>query len=225
MRYLLALLLVSPASGQLIDDFDDPASVVSPAMENVFVRTENVGPLDALREIRLASIAANADATLTIGDGVMRADVGSLHAINPDIEPHFAAQMWYTFEPADFSSGNAFMFDFNSVVGQPDFVRIIIYDGSGHSFVAEYRPIPERGHTAVFPFDTFLRRNGQRWPINFETIQGADVSIYARRSHDPNHHWAVEIDRIYVATVPEPEGLFLFLFTLFWRRRTCERSC
>jgi tetratricopeptide (TPR) repeat protein len=233
MRWLslASLCLVSAAQGGVIviDDFVDPASTSSPAMDNIFVTTPHVGPLDATRQIRLASVAANPDARMTIGGGVLRVEFDAMNP-SPDIrfDPQAAAQFDYEFAPQDFTSGNAFLLDFNYVVGRPDRVRVFIFDDFlGLSYYAEL-PVPPHGrtftNTVAVPFDRFLRRDNVPHAINFGSIHTVWVDLLAQRSRDPNYQWMAGIDRLYVGTVPEPDGLCLLLLTPFLRRRTCEHS-
>jgi hypothetical protein len=228
MRWLAlaSLCLVSAARGGviIIDDFDDPANTVSPAMDNIFVTTPNVGRLDAERQIRLASFAADPDARMTIGDSSLRVE---FNAMNPRpgslFEPQGGAQFNYEFAPQNFTSGNAFLLDFNSVIGMPDHVQVLIFDDSRLSFYAE-SSVPEGRSIVAVPFARFVRRDNIPWPINFRSIREVRVDLIAKRSRDPDYRWSAEIDRLYVGSVPEPEGLCLLLFTPFVRRRTCAHS-
>ena len=226
----LLLCLVSSASADIIiDDFDDPAHTVSPAMDNVFVPTEHVGPLDAFREIRLASFAANPDATIDIVDGKFRSQVGDLHATGNGFRPQFASQIFYEFEPTDFTvHGDAFLFDFHSVSGSvlPERIRVLIFDDDARfSYYAEARPLPAGSYTAALPFADFIRRDGVPHDINFTKIWRIWPEFFANSNLTDysNHNWTIEVERVRVGTVPEPSGLCWFLFTVFLRRkRRCE---
>ena len=229
--FTAACFLVSSASADIIiDDFDDPAHSVSPAMDNVFVPTEHVGPLDAFREIRLSSFGADPDATMQIAGGQMRATVGDLHGTG-NLRPQFGAQLYYEFEPTDFSSGNAFLFDFKSVSGSvlPEAIRVLIFDDDPrYSYYAEFKPVPAGSYTAAIPFADFIRRDGVPHDINFTKIWRVWPDIYANQNlaDYSNHNWTIEVERIRVGTVPEPRRLYWFLFTVFlWRKRRWEPFC
>jgi hypothetical protein len=212
----------------IIDDFDDPASVIAPEMENAFITTLDVGPLNATRRVRIGAAAADPDARIDIGSTVFHAQVGDLHPTNPPVRPSVAAQLFYTFEPTDLTSGNAFFVDFRSVSGSvpPDFLRIIVFDDQvGLSFVESFFPIPLGGSfSAVLPFSEFVLRDGSPWPVHFNSINEITIGLHAIRSLDnqATHSWTAQIDRIRVGIVPEPDGVFSFFVALLWRRR---RKC
>jgi hypothetical protein len=217
----------------IIDDFDDPASVIAPAMENVVVTTLDVGPLKSKRNLSIISAAADPDVRIEIGSSALRARFGDLHPTN-QLGPLVAASLMYTFQPADFTSGNAFLFDFNYVDGSMpiDFLRVLIYDDQlGLSYYSTVFSIPFGGPlSAVLPFDQFVRRDGVRWPIHFNSIEEIWVELRANRHLEDysNHAWIAEIDRIRVGTVPEMDGMFWFLVTLLprsKRKRSPRAKC
>jgi hypothetical protein len=223
--HLICLLLATSARATIIiDDFDDPAQAVSPAMDNVYVNTTGVGDLNAFRAMRLATLGSDADARIDIA-GSMRVEMNDLHPTGVG-RSVVAAQCFYTFSSADLSSGNAFMLDFNSVMGPtpPEFMRVVIFDDDQrYSYYDTFTPIPAGdGFTAVLPFADFMRRDGVPWPINFHSIREVDLEIYGLGLFGGplDQGWTIEVDSFRIATVPEPSGamLFLFTFTLFWRR-------
>lgn len=215
----------------IIDDFNDPVHIVSPAMQNVFVNTTGVGDLNALRKTRLAEGGANPDARLDISNSVARVELTALNPRPNGLLPVVAAQFLYTFPPADLSSGNAFFLDFNLVTGPtpPEFVRVLIFDNDPRfSYYATYSPIPAGGgFSAVLPFADFIRRDGVPWPVNFRSIKEVDLEIYGRGLFGGplDQGWTADVERFYVGTVPEPGGAaWLVLLFLRYRRPTCARS-
>ena len=68
LRIVLTLLICLPLFPRtlraefILDDFDDPAQVVSPEMEGVPVDTENVGALGAKRGISIFDVFTNPQA-------------------------------------------------------------------------------------------------------------------------------------------------------------------
>ena len=212
----------------IIDDFDDPASVSAPAMENEFVTTLNVGQLNAQRDLRISSIAADPDAHINIASSKLRAQFGNLHPTNP-LGPIVNAHLIYKFEPADFTSGNAFLLDFSDVNGStpPDFLRLLIFDDQrGLSFFDTFSPILLGGRlTAVFPFNEFVLRDGSAATIHFNSVQEVWIELYASRDLNDytNHTWIADVDRFRVGTVPEPDGVSSFVLCFLWTRR--RRGC
>jgi hypothetical protein len=212
----------------IIDDFDDPVTVVSPEMKNEKVTTLNVGPLNARRDLGVLSAAADADAHIDISSSTMEIHVGNLRPNNLPVRPVVAAQLQYQFEQVDLTSGNAFFIDFKSVNGSiaPEFVRLLIFDDQGGlSYFDTYSPIPFGGpFSAVLPFDEFVLRGGGAWPVHFNSVREIWMELRAKRNLQDfaNHSWTAEIDRIRVGIVPEPDGVLSFLLALLWRRR---RGC
>jgi hypothetical protein len=233
MRWLslVCLFLASVARGEIIiDDFDDPASAVSPAMGNVGVVTPNVGELNALRTMRISSPRAEptTEARMIVARSLLTAEVIDLHADN--VRANVSLKLDYDFAPADLTSGNAFVFDVKSVMGPtpPPAIRVLIFDPQ-HSYFATFAPVPVGGSfSAVLPFADFVRSDGVPHEINFGSIRIANVDIFANGvmlGEPVERGWTVEIDRLYVGTVvPEPEGLCLLLLIPFFRRRTCAHS-
>lgn len=93
----------------MLDDFDDPALTTSPEMENVFVITPNVGGLNAERQIRIATAAANPVARFG-ADTITESNlVAQLSGVNPTDTGGalMAFQFNYDFAPTDVSQSGA----------------------------------------------------------------------------------------------------------------------
>lgn len=113
----------TPLRAELVlDDFDDLAETISPAMENVFVSTANVGAFNADRRLRIAAAAANPEATFdtdATSASVMTADLSALNTTSVG-GPALAFQFKYAFAPTDISQGglnDAIILDFRSLHG------------------------------------------------------------------------------------------------------------
>jgi hypothetical protein len=131
------------ARGEVIlDDFDDPASVVAPAMLDEFIDTLSVGHFSAERSIRIASFAAEPEGRIDVdagGSSALIARLGKLNAANTSLSKIASVQSNYNFTLpglpfsfVDVSEGgrnNAVLLDFKELRSAmtPSFLRILFF--------------------------------------------------------------------------------------------------
>ncbi len=208
-----------PSSAQaafILDDFDDPAEVVSPEMLNEFADTPNVGALNATRSIRVVSLRGNPDGHLDSSLTSTSILTGQLNQLNPRTAGGAviaAVQTNYDFDITDLTeseSNNALFFDFKQLTSEapPSLFMILLNDTSGF-FVHLNRVVPRsiEPFTLVVPFNSFTRRGGAPGLPDYQTIQSVWVELRASSlsggGPDPLNFF-VELDRIRVGKVPEP---------------------
>lgn len=208
MRAFLAATLatffaVVPVYGDiLLDDFQQDASTESPLMASDFVDTQNVGQLDALRQIRILTSTTRPTGTLDANSTTPSVLTADLATMAPRQNAQILVQSWYDFAPTDFTEGgenDAILIDFRSTRtnGTPLSTRSFI----GRANTTVDTPISDQPFTLTIPFDDIGADFSQVSRLNFsfstpEPGGGADFNLF------------VEIDRIRIGRIiPEPAGL------------------
>ena len=219
----LSLLAGTLRAGFILDDFDDPAEVVSPEMESEFVQTNNVGLLNATRNIRIAATTAfdtQPIATLSTAkssSSFLSANLLDI-GLSPLGSPLFAFQFNYAFSPTDISAGganNAIIFDFRSIEANapPTFLRVIVRDDTNNRSSFEARvldlPLSSGTFTAVMPFDSFTLRGGSPGLPDFTTIDEMEFDFFFQRPR-LDIQWSAELERVRFGRIPEPLSHTLF---------------
>jgi len=131
MRYALSAILLCAATccapccalaDIVLDEFIDAAMATSPAMENNFVETINVGDLSSQRRIRIAGSAVDPIGQFDINvssAGRMTIQIDEIRRTSAGL-PLSAPQFNYYFNPTDVTEdgkNDAILFDFVELVG------------------------------------------------------------------------------------------------------------
>ncbi len=201
---IVTLCLAIPATGEIIlDEFLVDASTESPLMVNDFVDSQNVGELDASRQIRIFGSTTHPTGTLDIDGTTNSVLTADLVTTSPRDRAQILFQSWYDFDITDLTEGgqnDAILIDFlsTSTNGTPLSTRAFI--GRANTTVAT--PISDQPFTLVIPFVELGTSFSSVSSLNFsfstpEPGGGADFDLF------------VEIDRIRVGRIPEPAALCL----------------
>jgi hypothetical protein len=233
---LFAMLMATdqarPLHAELIlDDFDDAALVVTPAMLNDFVDTPNVGDLDALRSIRIFGLQTNPVGRIDIhaaGSSAFVASLDELNAAEVPISKFVSVQTDYLFaRPDDIratvdvsedGSNNAILLDFHRLTSaiNPRFFRVIVTDAFD-TFESVIFPVPlaHVPFTAAFPFDSFQFRGGGVGLPDFTQIRSFEFTMRViSGAGPPDLDFRMELDRIRFGRIAEPHSGTLGLFAL-----------
>ena len=226
-RILVILLLsTSFTTAQLhaefiLDDFDDSAEAVSPEMENEFVTTQNVGELNAVRNIRIAALGTDPVGRFDTDvneDGVMTARLDELNRTDTNT-PLLAFQFNYDIAPTDISEAgknNAILFDFLSIEANesPTFLRVNVRDASNLSSSFETHvfnlPLNSGPFVATMPFDSFTNRGGSPGLPDFTNVDEMDFDFFFLNPSE-TVQWSATLERIRFGQVPEPGSQWIFL--------------
>src|SRR3990172_4169090 len=204
----------------ILDEFDDSAMVVSPAMENIFVDTLDVGDFSARREIRIASSATDPVGSFDINlssSGRMSIQFEEIQRTSAGL-PLSAPQFNYYFEPTDATEGgrnNAILFDFVELLGdfQPTYLGATVRDDTNlrESYHIDLFPLEPSNHpfSLAAPFDAFTIRGGAPGLPDPTTLKEIRFDFFFL-GHYGELNWSARLERIrFGSTVPEPNGLLL----------------
>jgi hypothetical protein len=206
----------------ILDDFDDPAEIMAPAMQGIFIETQNVGDLQGKRRIRIASIQGNPEGFLDSNLTTRSTLSASITRLNPlqNGATLAAIQSDYAFAPADFSergSSNAIFFDFREVRSElpPSLFLLLLHDGSDiYRYVQRPFPMSDQPFTIAIPFEAFTFRDGGPGTPDFTSIRQLNFELRASQiaggGPDPLNFF-MQLDRIRVGRIPEPSSFALFV--------------
>jgi hypothetical protein len=204
---------VAPVRGEMIlDDFDDPVEVISPAMDDTPVTTLSVGPLIASRTVEIFSgstnPAARFDANVT-HPSRLSASLTALNRLNT-LSAIVVFEFDYAFASTDVSEGggnNAILFDLHSINGSrlPTFLRALVHDASGATYESRISSLPLNSgpFTLAMPFSSFTLRGGEPGAPDFSTMDRMDFDFFFLGGDDPVQ-WSMQMDRIRIGRIPEP---------------------
>ena len=206
-------------AGFVLDDFDDPAEVASPEMENEFVTTDDVGRLSAVRNIGITSSRTDPNALLDSGTTKQSVLTAALRGHSPTATPaHIMSfQFNYEFAPTDVSengSNTAILLEFFSVQGTelPRFVSVGVWDDSNpNTIFLNITTIPliaTTPFTAVMPFANFTTRTGAPALPDFTSFRRMDFNFFFLNPSE-DIQWSAELDRIRFGRIPEPSCVSL----------------
>ncbi len=210
MRAFLAATLVTlcsaiPATGEIIlDEFLVDASTESPLMANDFVDSQDVGELDAFRQIRILGSTTDPAGTLDIDGATNSVLTADLATTSPRDSASIGFQSWYDLDSVDLSEGgqnDAILIDFLSTRTNGTQLTTRTFIGRANASVAT--PISDQPFTLAIPFVEIGANFSNVSSLNFtfstpEPGGGADFELF------------VEIDRIRIGRmIPEPAGLGL----------------
>jgi hypothetical protein len=216
----------------IVDDFNDPAEVVSPGMFDEFITTADVGPLNATRRMRLAGSQGNPQGSLDSEVTTSSVLTGRISSLNPTPfgSTRALVQSQYDFTPTDFTEGgrnNAIFFDFRQVTSQmqPSLFRIRLDDNSDFYFHFDLEfPVNPAPFTVGVAFDEFRPRGGPSL-LDATSVKFLDFQLWASSINgggpDPLNFF-MQLDRIRVGRIPEPSSsamVFAGLYMLFCARR------
>ena len=230
---LLVAILASfePLRAELIiDDFNDAAEVVTPAMINDFVVTPGVGDLNARRSIRIFGSRAEPTGRIDVNAGGSSAFVAELGSLNPTGAglKIVSVQSQYDFtlpgrplsyvDVTEGGANNAFFLDFRSLqfAVMPRYLTIVAMDDIA-SFTTYITELPNQiaPFTIVAPFDAFGPRGGSGGQANFSRLRVATISLRALEGASLNDlEFSMELDRVRVDRVPEPANSVLAILGL-----------
>lgn len=210
----------------ILDDFDDPAQVVSPGMFDEFVTTTNVGPLQAIRNMRISGARGNPDGLLDSNISSASVLTGQITNLNPGASntTRVGVQSTYDFPSTDFTEGgknNALIFDFLQLTSEmpPSLFTVRVDDDVDFFFNFNQSLALNPGpFTIAVPFDQFQSRGG---PNVLDPTKIEFMSFSLRASElsgggpDPLNFF-VELERIRVGRIPEPQSTVLLLYSLLF---------
>jgi hypothetical protein len=210
----LALIPQRAVAELILDEFTDPVAVTSPAMANTWFETMNVGDVEALRRIRIASSSSDPIGTLDIGVtslGQMTAQIDEIQRANT-LTPISAVQFSYAFEPNDHTQAgrnDAILLDFVSLGGniQPTFLRALVYTRHATNTLYQLSMMPEptsSAQTVVFPFESFRTRDGKPG-LDPATIWDIDFDFFFL-GHVGELNWSARLERIRFGSTVVPES-------------------
>jgi len=237
MRYALSAILLCAATccapccalaDIVLDEFIDAAMATSPAMENNFVETINVGDLSSQRRIRIAGSAVDPIGQFDINvssAGRMTIQIDEIRRTSAGL-PLSAPQFNYYFNPTDVTEdgkNDAILFDFVELVGdvQPTFLRAIVADNTHltSSFEIRLEPLVANPfhHTLTARFDEFTFRGGSPGLPDPTTLKQINFDFFFL-GHHGELNWSARLERIrFGVAVPEPSGiLLLFVASAVW---------
>jgi hypothetical protein len=221
--WLLFIAAPSCRAEFILDDFDDPAEVISPQMKGIFVDTEHVGSLNATRSLRIAAFQGDPEGRLDSDISSSSTLTGQITRLNPfpSGETLTAVQSNYQFSPVDFTQNgknNAFFFDFLQLNSElpPSLFLILLSDG--HDNFVHFESaflLHDQPFTVVIPFDEFPPRGDGNTRPNYTSIKSINVELRASEiaggGPDPLNFF-MQLDRIRVGrVVPEPSSFSLFV--------------
>lgn len=231
---------VTRARAELIlDDFDDPVEVISPAMDDTPVTTLSVGPLSASRTVEIFSGSTNPtarfDANVT-NPSRLSASLTALNRLNT-LSAIVVFEFDYAFASTDVSEGggnNAILFDLHSINGSrlPTFLRALVHDASGATYESRISSLPQNSgpFTIAMPFSSFTLRGGAPGVPDFTTMDRMDFDFFFLGGDDPVQ-WSMQMDRIRIGRIPEPStgplafiGVALVASAARSGRRTSQRK-
>jgi hypothetical protein len=250
----LATILVFPIAQYpalaaiIIDDFDDPVQVITPAMQGQFIETQNVGDLKAERRVRISALQGNPTGFLDSNissPSTLTAQITRLNPI-PFGETLSSVQSDYAFPTSDFEQNgqnNALLFDFRKLTSEmpPSFFMILLRDDNDFfRYLEGPVRLSSQPFTLVAPLDRFTFRDGQPGSPNFASIRELNLTLRASAvaggGPDPLNFF-VQLDRISVGRIPEPNTAALLIggllmlgiaeyrnqTTFLWRKKRCAR--
>ena len=221
----------SPLCAELIiDDFDDAAEVVTPAMIDQFVQTPGVGDLNARRSIRIFGSRAEPTGRIDVNAGGSSAFVAELSDLNPTGTGLriVSVQSQYDFtlpgQPLSFvdvtegGMNNAFFLDFKSLNSAiaPRYIRVLLLDFSGsYETTIEPGALSEQPFKLAMPFDKFQFRGGGVGLPDFTKVQALYFTVGLIEGGGPaDLSFRMELDRIRVGRIPEPASNALAILGL-----------
>lgn len=207
----------------ILDDFDDSVLVASPQSDNQWVTTENVGPLNAMRQVRIGWGQGDPDGQLDASISTLSVLTGDLAHLNPRNQlskPIVSMQFNYFFSSADLSQGNlndTVFLDFLRLESEiPPSLLLILVNGLAHL----EGPLPRSSDpfTIAIPFTNFSSRDGSPGLPDYTDIRDIRFEIrasaYTGGGPEPLNFF-MELDRIRVGRlVPEPSTLAVTMFAL-----------
>lgn len=211
----------------ILDDFDDPAEVISPEMKGISVTTINVGALSATRSISIVSSRTDPSGSIDISVTAPSTLTAQFDHASPisTLTPIITYQIDYSFAPADLTENghnNAILFDFESFTGNhpPLLLRLILRDETTPSQTYEALITELQLSTLPFalsmPFDSFALRGGSPGTPDFSAVTEMNFDLFDL-GDILNSNWTAKINSIRVGRIPEPDmiipiiiaGLFL----------------
>ena len=215
----------------ILDDFDDPAEVVSPAMLDQFVQTPGVGDLNARRSIRIFGSRADPVGRIDIdaqGSSALVAALDELNSHNSPLSTIVSVQARYEFwtlgiplsgqDVSESGRNNAIVFDFRkfSSAITPSFFRVIAEDLTGSYEALADPPGPSAQPFSVdIPFESFRLRGGGAGLPDFTSIRSLDITMRVVSGAGPlDLAFRMDLDRIRFARIPEPAGAALAILGL-----------
>jgi hypothetical protein len=203
----------------VLDDFNDSAQVVSPAMEGQLIGTDHVGDLDAHRDIYIYGSLSDPNATLDANLTTPSMFTGTFSSFAPS-DPLGGLMRFATdYKFGDFHDlteggrNNALLLDFVSVGGPtPPTLLFVIHDNSDEMFVDI--PSASGPMTLALPFDMFRGRGGGPRISDFTEVKQIFFDFFITNSAADPPGGFFELDRIHVGQAPEPSTLYLSRFGL-----------
>jgi hypothetical protein len=220
LRLVLGLLIYAVAQSLraeiILDDFDDPAEVVSHEMEEQLVTSLAVGDLSATRRMRIAvgqtNVAGSFDANYST-DSALTARLQG-HAPTPNAsQPLFSYQFNYEFPASDIGengANDALIFEFLSTTGteSPLLLQFGLWDEThpGTIFLGriENLPLNSGPFSARFPFTSFTTRAGGQALPDFTSVYRIEFSFFFLNPPE-DIHWSGVLDRVSISHLPVPE--------------------
>ncbi|MEQ8838181.1 MAG: hypothetical protein RID07_15350 [Lacipirellulaceae bacterium] len=217
---LLVFCFISDAQGAFIlDDFDDPAEVVSPEMEGDLIETLNVGDQNAARTLAIFDVFTNPFAKLdssTTRPSHLTAERSESSSSDGLGLARLSATYRFNESPVDFTEhgeNKAVILDVASVTGPtpPPFIYLLVED-RGLFFEALINVDVRVSRSLSIPFDSFRPRGGGLGTTEFNAVEFLFVGINGNGTVNGilEQGWTVEIDRIRVGRIPEPSSLVLW---------------
>jgi hypothetical protein len=212
IKFVFGLLTLAVAQSLraeiILDDFDDPAEVISPEMEGDFVVTNNVGPLNATRTFLIfgqSDPVAQLDSNLTTPSRLTGALIDFAQPNSTGALMRFGFSYQFS-EPVDLTEqglNNAFLLDFSSLetfgpVTLTVFVAAQINLNSASVDFLTY-DLPD---SVVVSFKDFAPRGGGPLIDDFRAVSAVYFRLFARDiGNEIATHF--QIDRIRIGPVPE----------------------
>ena len=218
--FLLPVLSDSLRAAFILDDFDDPAEVVSPEMEGIEVITEHVGDIDAVRSLVIEASRSDPsgriDTNITTGSRLSMQLTGH-EKTTTTLAPIIFFDVVYDVSAADVSEtglNNAIFLDFVAMTGteSPTLIRSFIFDETSPSPIFEATipvgPSVSTPTRAVVPFNNFTFRGGAPGLPDFTAVDKILFDFYFLGPSE-DIQWSAELDRIRFGRIPEPSCVSL----------------
>ena len=221
----------------IVDEFTQSAMVVEISTPSTFepVVTEDVGELNATREIGVIALLTVPTASLDSNVGVssvLSAELNGHTTIRPPQTTGISYTIAYDFAPRDLTQGgvnNAVLFDFISHEGSASTAQFrVIVRGltSAESYSASVRSFGfnDEPFTVAVPFSDFTLRGGGPTTVDPTRLKLFNVNFFFSDPRE-NIGWSLKLDRIRIGSIPVPEPLSLQLTTVaFMTFALCARA-
>jgi hypothetical protein len=216
-----ALLMPVPAFAEIVlDDFDDPAEVVTPLMEGEFVVTEDVGDLSARRTFLVfgeAPPVAQLDSNLSNPSHLtcQLTDFDAPNSLGALMRFGFSYRFDTRQDLTEGGQNNAIVLDVTSFSGPTTpAILLVILAGETDFHTAS---IDLRGYqfpgTAAVPFNAFVPRGGGPLVDEFHSVDAVFFRLFLSDTGS-ELDTIFELNRIRVGQVPEVSSLYSCMICL-----------